>query len=53
MARNDQAQLSFADLEFQQQGDQLDPELQAIADFMDQHQELSWSVGQRAETHRS
>ena len=40
MARNDQAQLSFADLEFQQQGVQLDPELQAIADFLDQHEEL-------------
>jgi IS5 family transposase len=40
MARNDQTQLSFTDLEFQQQGVQLDPELQAIADFLDQHQEL-------------
>jgi transposase, IS5 family len=40
MARNDQAQLSFTDLEFQQQGIQLDPELQTIADFLDQHHEF-------------
>ena len=40
MARDNQAQLSFTDLEFQQQGIQLDPELQTIADFLDQRQEL-------------
>ena len=40
MARYDQAQLSFADFEFQQQGVQLEPELQTIADFLDQHQKL-------------
>jgi IS5 family transposase len=40
MARNDQAQLSFADLEFLRQGIHLDPELQTIADFLDQYHEL-------------
>jgi transposase, IS5 family len=40
VARSDQAQLSFTDLEFQRQGIQLNPELQTIADFLDQHQEL-------------
>ena len=40
MARNDQVQLSFIDLELQRQGIQLDPELQTIADFLDQHQAL-------------
>ena len=40
MARSDEAQLSFTDLEFQRQGIQLDCELQAIADFLEQHQEL-------------
>src|SRR5690348_4099555 len=40
MARTDQAQLSFADLEFHHHGVALDPVLQAIADFLDRHQEL-------------
>ena len=40
MARNDQAQLSFADLEFLRQGIHLDSELQTIADFLDQYHEL-------------
>jgi transposase, IS5 family len=40
LARTDQAQLSFTDLEFQQQGIQLDPNLQTIADFLDQYREL-------------
>jgi transposase, IS5 family len=40
MARTDQAQLSFADLEFHQQGIALDPVLQTIAHFLDQHQEI-------------
>lgn len=40
VARTDQAQLSFADLAFQQQGIQLHPQLQTIADFLHQHQKL-------------
>lgn len=40
MARNDQVQLSFTDLEFQQQGIQLNRELQNIADLLDHYQEL-------------
>lgn len=40
MARTNQAQLSFADFEFQQQGIALDPVLEIIAQFLDQHQEI-------------
>ena len=40
MARDEEAQVSFADMEFLQQGILLDPTLQTIANFLDQHQEI-------------
>jgi hypothetical protein len=43
MSRTLHQQLSFADLDFQSLGIQLDPTLQAVANFLAQHQEL---VGQ-------
>jgi transposase, IS5 family len=45
MARTHQAQLSFADLEFRQLGIALDPLLQTIAHFLDQHQQIIEKVG--------
>lgn len=40
MTRAIDPQISFADLEFISQGVQLDPILQAISDFIDQHEEI-------------
>jgi IS5 family transposase len=40
MARSAQPQISFADVVFTQQGVFLDPILQTISDFLDQHQEM-------------
>lgn len=40
MARVIDPQVSFADLEFSGQGVQLDPTLQAISDFIDQHADI-------------
>ena len=37
MTRSANAQISFADLEFLDQGVRLEPILQAISDFIDQH----------------
>lgn len=40
MSRVPYAQVSFADLELQEQGILLDPHLQAISDFLEEHQEI-------------
>jgi IS5 family transposase len=42
--RSAHLQISFADLEFQKQGMQLDPVLAEIADFIDEHDELVEAV---------
>src|SRR5215472_10669783 len=40
MSRTPDLQVSFADLEFMRQGVFLDPTLQTISDFLDQHEEM-------------
>ena len=45
MSRADDLQLGFADLEFMRQGVVLQRELQAITDFLDEHEELVEAVG--------
>ena len=40
MTRSASGQISFADLEFLIQGVRLEPRLQAISDFIDQHGHL-------------
>src|SRR5215475_14093977 len=45
MSRSRDLQLGFADLEFVRQGIVLERELQAIADFLDEHEELVEAVG--------
>ena len=43
--RVDKPQISFADLEFMWQGVELDPLLQQISEFIDEHPELTETVG--------
>ena len=45
MGRTREPQISFADLEFRQQGIFLDPVLQTIDDFLEQHAEIIEQVG--------
>ena len=40
MSRTPDWQVSFADVEFMRQGVFLDPTLQTISDFLDQHEEM-------------
>ena len=40
MSRAPARQISFADLELMRQGVRLEPLLQAISDFLDEHQEI-------------
>jgi len=43
--REDDPQVSFADLEFMWQGVALDPLLQQISEFIDEHPELTDTIG--------